>query len=959
MSQLRLKRILSQLDLRFLALAFGLALTCQSMAAVVGDINQVGDTLHLEFKGSNNWQYNIQKKGSQIEIEVPRLSETTVESLRHFKGNDVQVEKVRHDGSAGSDLITLRIKGPELDYFDYLTDQPSRLMIDFFAKKTPNKSNEKQASSKKLELKELTGDTSATVSQAEGAADSPKADRKGLAINKLPPKLKAGRRDPATADYLAIADNAKTEVAKVSAKDTLSAKEGTGDVMNGIFDGGDPNFERFQMKDYEIKQEGQIASESRYYLEFPMLKEATGELEKIKTTQPLYEIAAKEDEENKQARLLLTLFENKRYYVFLKTVTWFFDKYPKSEYSEIIRFMWADTYFALWNQDHDQKDFDLAMLRYRQALEIYPSSILMERTMMLMGFASMDRGDYLGTLRLFQQHIAKRPHSPNRDIARLAIADNFTSIGRFDEAAKLYEEVEKEASQTKYQVTAAFLRGDVEYKRKQYQKSVELYEAALKKFPEFAKQFPNAYYNKAAALFHEKRNRESLTAFLEFLKLFPSHSHAAYAMTRVGELMDALGADKSKVVGAYLETYFRYGDSPGAVVARLRLLSSRMSTMKDKELEKAIADIGKLSASSGLPKADQFATLLISDGLASRKDFDPAIERLTNFYQQNPTTADLKLLNHKIVVDISEQIRDQGEAGHYLQALKTHEKYSDTWLKDTHRLDNKYQVARDFDKLGVPVQAHKLYKESLNSLLALKGTNEEKRILEEQHLPTVDSLYLSLATTSAALGKDAESYDYLRQLKQPELMSEEEQIQRVDLASKLLEKKGDLLSSQRYLSELVKVWKGQAKMVAKPYLRLGELEEKQGQAEEALRSYEKVDELMEDSGGQVKASIHEKALERIAEIHAGQKRMDKAILGYEKLLKNYESSVPLASFRYKLGKIYFDRGDLSKANEAWAPLQSSKNPVWYELASEQLKNANWNGDYKKYIQRIPAMSKNE
>jgi tetratricopeptide (TPR) repeat protein len=937
MAQLHLDRILTLQRIGFLALAFGLYFSTEATAAVVAEANQVGDTFHIEFKGSPHWDYNIQKNGKKIEIEVPKLAEATVEALKKLNQGDVQVTAIRHDGTGGSDLITLQSKNPDLEVFDYLTDQPSRLIIDLFAKKSDNKTSTKSS----VSIKPL----------------PPKAKSENSKAATLTPTKS---RQPATADKLMIAEK-EGEIQATQeppVKEQVSKEQvAGGEVMNGIFDGGDPKFERFQIKDYEIKEESLLSAENRYYLDFPMLKESNGDLDKIRANQPVYQISSTDTEENKQARLLLTLFENKRYNVFIKTVGWFYEKFPKSQYDEIIKFMWADTHYALWNQDHDLKDFDLAMLRYRQAIESYPKSPLLERTMMLMSFASMDRGDYLGTLRLLQKHLNNRPNSPNRDIARLAMAENYSALSQFDDAARTYEEIQAQASSPKYQVTAAFLRGDAEYKRKNFAKAVELYRAAIQKNPAAAKGFPNAYYNQAAALFRQGQARESLNIYLDFLKLFPTHSYAPYAMTRVGEILDRLGADKSKVMGAYLETYFRYGDSPGAAVARMRMLSSRMSSMKDKELLKATEDINKMAAISGLAMADQFATVLIAEGLASRKEFEKSIALLTKFYQMNPTTADKALLNRRIVNDITAEIKDLGDSGKYLEALRIHEKYSDNWLKDTDRIDTKYNLAKDFDQVGAPAEAYKIYRQTLNSIIALKGTPQERRISIEQQLPSTDSVILALAQSSAALGKESESYDFLRQIKNPEALSETEQIKRVDLASKLLEKKGDLLSSQRYLVELIKTWKGQPKMVAQPYLHLGELEEKQNQPDEALKSYQKVDELNEDSKGQVPSFVHEKALERIAEIYLHQKKTDKAAQAYDTLLKQYESKVPLASFRYKMGKIFFDKGDLGKANEAWLPLKGSKNSIWYGLADEQLKNANWNGDYKKYIQRIPAMSK--
>ncbi len=53
---------------------------------------------------------------------------------------------------------------------------------------------------------------------------------------------------------------------------------------------------------------------------------------------------------------------------------------------------------------------------------------------------------------------------------------------------------------------------------------------------------------------------KSLDVYRDFVKKFPSSDHAAFAMTRMGELLEIFGADKSRVMGAYLETYFRYGE---------------------------------------------------------------------------------------------------------------------------------------------------------------------------------------------------------------------------------------------------------------------------------------------------------------------------------------------------------------------------------------------------------------
>jgi tetratricopeptide (TPR) repeat protein len=946
---LKRQRAQQELQLRlsvigFLALALSLFFTSQSAlaAGVSAEISQVGDTVHLEFKGQNQWDYNIEKTSEKnsttFELEVPALSEASLAALKKINNPFVEGLSVKHDGADGKDILVLKLKQKDLEAFDYLTDQPSRLIVDIYQ-------NTKAAKA-------------STAVEKQNPAVAPASNKKSTSSKKTAQLPKKGDRKPSSTDVLLINPQGPADAA--GAASIQGTSDGGEEKLSGIFDGGDPKFERFQIKDYEIKEDAIIASRENYYLDFPMLRTESDELSRIEEKQPVYEITPKDSEENKQARLLLTLFQNKRYNVFLKTVEWFVEKYPNSEYDEMVRFMWADTHFAMWTKDHAAQDFELAMSRYTQNLEKYPKSPLAERTQMLMGFANMERGDYFASLRTFQKMAQDRPHSPNRDIARMAVADSLMKLARFDEAMKEYQGIAKDATSKKSQVEAIYYQGDVALKQGEFQKSIDLYKSALNKYPQDSVDYPNAYYNQALAYFRLKKPRESLNVFVEFLKRFPSHSYAGYAMTRVGELLDMMGADKARAIGAYLETQFRYGENPSAIVARLRLLQNRMRTMKPKEVEKAVDEFTALTKKTQFDRIDEFSKVLISDGYVSRGEYEKAIALLVKYYQENPTTANANLIQRRIVKDINLEIKGLIDNGNFMQALATHNKYADNWLKGSDRIDTKYNVARAFEAAGVFTESEKLYRDSLNKLTALKGTPEEKITSVFEKLPSIDELELRLASTEMQLGKNVQAYEHMRAIKNPELLSDDQQIERVQLGSRLLEKKGDLSSATRYLVELIKTWKGIPELVADPYLQLGELELKQGKKDDAIQSFQRVDQLMQDSQGKVAADTHRHALEQLGNTYFDEGKSAKSLEVYEKLLQKYENTKPLASVRYKVGSIYFKRGDMQKAADVWNGLKSDKNEVWYNIAQEQLKNSEWNGEYKKYIQRIPAMSgKNE
>src|SRR5690606_9095044 len=143
---------------------------------------------------------------------------------------------------------------------------------------------------------------------------------------------------------------------------------------------------------------------------------------------------------------------------------------------------------------------------------------------------------------------------------------------------------------------------DVFFKKGDYEAAVEAYKKSMKEHPFAESRYPNALYNTAEALFWRAEYKESLDTYLKFLRTYPSHEHGSYAMTRVGELLEILGADQALVMGALLESQFRFRGSEGAAVARVRMLSQKMKGMKEKELAKTLSEMREYIKTSKLPK---------------------------------------------------------------------------------------------------------------------------------------------------------------------------------------------------------------------------------------------------------------------------------------------------------------------------------------------------------------------
>lgn len=921
-------------------LGFGVGLCRQTVFAagsrpvVEAEVKYQGGVVSLQFRGQSQWIYDVERKtegGRQfVEITVDPIAEPSLKILEKFKSP--LVKSIHFDRKAADSKfkLTLEVSGSNVESLDYLTEAPSRLVVDFYEKDFQQQKDPKEDPKQSAEKK-----------SAEDAAPVSKDQKLVAAKNKK-------ERTPATSDNLII-----------EPQGPINAELAPTTVRAGIYDGADPGYERFLVKDYEIKEEAIIRSRSNYFIPFPMLEFETSLWSRIKTSPPVYQILPTDSDENKQARLLLVLFERKRLLVFQKSRTWFKEKYPDSEYNSIIDFIDADVEMELSKQDSASKRFGVAIQMYKEAIRKHPKSPLAEKVSLAIGIAAFDHRDHLTALRLFQEHLENKDiefrGTLSKDLARLGQVQVFDRMKMSAEALRIADELEAKSIDLDLRAEAAYRRGDINFRNKNYSQAITDYRKAFKSYPKMVSQFPSAVYNLAEALFLQANYKESLAGYIDFIKLFPANDHSAFAMTRAGEIMEIFGVDQTRVVGTFLETYFRYGENPKAIVARIRLLSARMKSMKAKEVEPATKEILELAKKLDWPQIESFATIMVADGYSRRSEFDKSIDLLTRYYQKNPMAPNLSLYQTRLVNNINDLMRTALNEDKFISTLQTHQKYADSWLKGSERLDTDYYLGRAYEKGGAFSEAEKYYKSTINKLYSLQGTVKGKELLVLQNMPSDQVINLRLAAVEIEQQQWSEAYDYIKNIKRPLEMSEDDQVERVVYLSQLLEKKGDLNSASRFLSELLRTWKGQPELVAKPYLQLAEMEFKQGQKSQAILSLEKIRTLEKDSN-KVPPQYLRQALHRLSDTYLEDKNDAKAIEVLEQYLDRFEDQQPLASQRYRLGLIYFQRGEVQKAAEAWASFKGDRSSFWQNLAQERLKDSKWKSGYKKYIERIPAMA---
>ena len=892
-----------------------------SAAGLTTRLNLQGETLNFEMAGQKSWDYDISrfndKKNTKVYLKVKGTTKEALAKIQFPTNPFVTSVKVLPETIDDVQTIEFVLKNNQVEAFDYLTDQPSKLIVDFYF----NEDYKAEPLTNEIKVKNFKKPSTKPVAQEDRAK-------------------KTVERKPADVDYLRISnlDGVETSI------------DNTADLKSGLFDGGDNQFKRFRISNFEVNQSAILKGLTNYYLNFPMVDQEFSFWKKMKQNPPEYQIKPNESDDNKQARLLLTLFKKERFLVLKKTFDWFEEKYPNSEYLETAYFMMADALIQMWRNENKNEYFEAATHLYSRAIEKYPQSALAERTSLLLGFLNIDKKNYLEASRKFNTHIntEKFKNKISRQYADLGLAYSLSKLSQIDQAVQLAQKIENESTDQLVKAEAAFRRADIYMSNEKYQLAHDEYFAAIQKYDKLTALFPSAFYNKMEALFRLQKPIQAHQAALNFVQNFPSHDFAPYALTRVGELLEIIGVDTQKSTGAYLETHFRYGDNPKTIIARLHLLSTRMKGMKPLELDQTILKMDELASKSDLDNVDQFKATMISDGYARRDNYDKAIEILSQFYQASPNRKNSDQVTKRIIKNIHDQVRYFSENKEPKKVLQTVQKYSDTWLKRQDRMDTNFFVGNAYKSAGAFSVALKKYDKVLESLKNLDKNPEAANIKATQFIPLQAQINLAKAQCLFNESQYQAAFDEIQSIQKPEELSENDQIERVFLASQIFEKKTDYKSAIRYLNEIVTTWKNSPQAVASSAIKLAELDYKNGSLNKAQEG------LKDILGKNILAADQVKGYKMLAEISEKKDDRADAIVALSKLIDKFDNEQELSQERFKLGQLYFENGDLKKAEEAWSGFNIKEGSFWKKLAQERMSSEKWKSEYKKYLKRIPA-----
>ena len=103
--------------------------------SIRGEISRVVDTAHLEFEGLKTWNYEIQRADkTKIVLTMPAFEVATEAKLKSYTDAFIKDVSISKNGPDQTFEVTFELGDAAIESFDYLTDDPSRLIIDFYKK---------------------------------------------------------------------------------------------------------------------------------------------------------------------------------------------------------------------------------------------------------------------------------------------------------------------------------------------------------------------------------------------------------------------------------------------------------------------------------------------------------------------------------------------------------------------------------------------------------------------------------------------------------------------------------------------------------------------------------------------------------------------------------------------------------------------------------------------------------
>jgi len=357
----------------------------------------------------------------------------------------------------------------------------------------------------------------------------------------------------------------------------------------------------------------------------------------------------------------------------VKTVEFLQKEYPKSKHLTEMEFLKASSFYRLELYDQGRALIQELSKKSRG------TEVGMQSTAFL-AVQAFRKEEWLSALDSFLRIQKDTPKHPLVWLFRYGAAECLYQIRQYDQARSEYEWLHKNAAKAQIRTEVGFKLGDLFFNRNQFAQAIQSYSSSIQKNNELLAQYPHVLMNLGEAFFQLEEYGKAEENFKKFLEIARSQPFAWKASLRLAEIHSMnKPQDYEK---NFTETVNQYPMTPGAVIARLRMLpcgkhggfdlTSSIRYINSDEVKNIEDPTSFYSTTlSELRALTEVRTLL------SFEQDEKAIQRGLQQLRENPSIEARKMIERGMVGGVKRLLEKQLEIKNYYGAIAIFEKYGD------------------------------------------------------------------------------------------------------------------------------------------------------------------------------------------------------------------------------------------------------------------------------------------
>ena len=444
-----------------------------------------------------------------------------------------------------------------------------------------------------------------------------------------------------------------------------------------------------------------------------------------------------DSEEEEMVKLALKLSRENKHALSIKTVEFLEKQYPKSKYIAEMRFLKANSYYHL-EMDDKGRELIQDLARTARGSEVGLQSVA------FLAVQSFKNKEWLAALDAFMGLKREMPNHPLIWLFRYGIAECLYQIRQTDQAKDEYAWVAKNAPKEEVRAEAAFKSGDLLFERGQYAQAIVAYLTAIQKNESKLPHYPEVLANLAESYFQLEEFKKASDTYQKFLAYGKGRPDAWQASLRIAETQSFHEKVNPQVEKAFTETINSYPISPGAVIARLRLIPCGTHGGFDLGASNRFFNSPEVQnfTGDGMIYVEPFKELLgLTEvrALLSFEQDEQAVKKGIEHLRENPSVPVRRLIETAMIGGIKRILDKQLSSGQEMEAIVTYEKYGDFLPLPSHD-----PMADDLRmKLAKVASEHKL------TTLALKIVEPYRQISEQSEKEVIAAIEKNLVLAGA------------------------------------------------------------------------------------------------------------------------------------------------------------------------------------------------------------------